>query len=402
MRQARIAPSLITGDPDDAGLDPEQLNLIIDRARNEWVDGEKSRALVICAARDGVVCLNEAFGHRTSEGDDPVTTDTMFLTASISKVVTAAAVMMLAERGRLGITRFVKDYLPELKAKGCENLLIRHLLTHTSGYTEEKCMEARNRHAENGFAELELPALEPTENPIAQRQLHVQNLDELDFPPGSEMVYCNYNYLLLGEIIRRVSGVSYKEFIENEILKPLRMTNSRMGVTEEEMSRVALRGNQGFEMMDDEFGRAPLPMLGLRSTTWDLAVFTQMFLNKGVYGECRLLSPASVEAMTTNQIPGVGFNLDRWHPEASWGYGWGIQGPERFAYFDGGLKSPGSFSHSGMANCYIWGDPKRKLVGVYLSVCLPPDTDARPNPFNILRRYWHADIYQDMLSAACI
>ena len=111
MKQARIAPSLTTGEPDDAGLDPDQLGLIIDRARNEWVDSKDTRALAICAARDGVICLNEAFGQRTGEGDDPITTETMFSAASISKVVTATAIIMLAERGQLGITQIGRAHV---------------------------------------------------------------------------------------------------------------------------------------------------------------------------------------------------------------------------------------------------------------------------------------------------
>ncbi|EAR22295.1 hypothetical protein NB231_05280 [Nitrococcus mobilis Nb-231] len=106
--------------------------------------------------------------------------------------------------------------------------------------------------------------------------------------------------------------------------------------------------------------------------------------------------------MTSNRIPGVGFNMDGWHPEASGGYGWGIQGPERFACFDGGLKSTGSFSHAGISSSHVWADLKRRLVGVYLSVCLPPEEDAAPNPVDVFRLRWQADIYEDMLTAACL
>ena len=137
---------LVRGSSGDAGFDDKQLNLIEQRAEENWVDGKKTRALALCAARDGVVAIHKALGQRTADDDEQVTLDTMFTAGSISKIVTATAVMMLAERGLIGITRFVKDYIPELKARDSGKILVRHLLTHTSGFTEEKCFGEQTDH----------------------------------------------------------------------------------------------------------------------------------------------------------------------------------------------------------------------------------------------------------------
>jgi len=391
-----MAESLTAGSGAEANLNEDRLDQI--RAAVEtWVDGKNTRALAVLGARNGVVALHKAYGARTPEKDaESVSVDTMFHTASLSKPVTATAVMVLAERGLLGINRPVKDYFPELKAEGGGKILVRHLLTHTSGYSDAICGPAYQAHRQNDYQGLEMPEQEETEHPLLRTFTHAMNVQALAFEPGKEMAYCNYNYILLAELVRRASRRSFKDFVEQEIFLPLGMDSSRMGISEEELQGIALRGEGEYgRFFDGELWRAPWGHAGVRSTAWDMAVFAQTFLNQGTHGGFRLLSPASVQAMTTNQIPGVGTQFWGWHDEASWGLGWGIQGTERWAGADGVLRSVGSFSHIGATSCQVWVDPPRNLVGVYLSVCLDhnPETDVSNCP---------DDVYQDMLTSACI
>lgn len=122
------------GTPEQAGMRPEQIELIKQRGA-EWAEQDNTLGLVLLVARHGVVCLHEGWGRTTLAADAPgVRKDSHFLFSSITKVITATAVMMLVEEGRLGLTRPVQFYIPELRATGADEILVQHLLTHTSGY----------------------------------------------------------------------------------------------------------------------------------------------------------------------------------------------------------------------------------------------------------------------------
>ena len=246
--------TLTVGSAIEAGFDETQLERIRQRAET-WVDGIKTRALVLLAARDGDVVLNEAWGTRTPGRDaEAISADTLFHTGSISKVVTATAVMLLAERGFLGVNRPVKDYVPELKAESSEEIKVWHLLCHTSGYSDDICGPARRAHVETKLNSLKMPEQEATEDPITRLGLHAGNVEKLAFEPGKQMEYCNYNFELLGELVRRASGQPFKAFVEQEIFHPLGMKNSFMGISEVELGRVALRGEGDFhEVFDREW-----------------------------------------------------------------------------------------------------------------------------------------------------
>lgn len=387
--------SLCEGTSSDARLSESQLDLIRECGRG-WVDGKRTRALVLLGARNGVVALREAWGSQTPDPNGPgLTPDMLFHTASITKPVTATAVMMLVERGLIGITRPIVDYFPELKAARADEILVRHLLSHTSGFSDDICEQLAQAHEGSDYANLDAPEMQSSEHPVVWRGLHARNAVALAFEPGSQMEYCQYNYMLLGDLIRRVTGRGYKEFVESELLRPLGMNNSFIGIEQDQLDAVVIRGSGApYDVLDHSAGLAPWGHCGLRSTADDLAIFAQMFLNKGSYGDVQIISPAAVEAMTRNQIPGIGTNFQGWHPEASWGWGWRVLETDRWSRFDGGLRSNGSFDHGGAGGCLVWADPRTQLVGVYLSVCLEINIEDGMH-------FWSADLYQDMLTAAC-
>ena len=127
-----------------------------------------------------------------------------------------------------------------------------------------------------------------------------------------------------------------------------------------------------------EHQELPLASGGVYSTAMDMAIFGQMFLNRGSYGEVSILSPAAVAEMTRNQIPGISAQFrGEFFPEASWGFGWGIHGNKR-ALQDGSLHSPQAFDHHGAGGVYFWVDPVYEIVGVYFSVTLELTDDLRP------------------------
>jgi CubicO group peptidase (beta-lactamase class C family) len=136
-------------------------------------------------------------------------------------------------------------------------------------------------------------------------------------------------------------------------------------------------------------------MGGVTSTALDMATFGQMFLNWGTYSGVQVVSSATVAEMTRNQIPGIGTTFrDRYYPEASWGYGWGIHGNNKWTYFDGSLHSPRAFNHGGAGGVYLWVDPIYEIVGVYFSVLAHMIPPANP--------MWCVDLFVNAVTAAAL
>jgi CubicO group peptidase (beta-lactamase class C family) len=201
------------------------------------------------------------------------------------------------------------------------------------------------------------------------------------------MSYCSYGYILLGEIVRRVSGQALSDFARARIFEPLRMQDTFYSVPDVVRARIVRRpldapwaattlsGTPG--LVTREHQELPLASSGAYSTAMDMAIFGQMFLNRGSYGEVSILSPAAVAEMTRNQIPGISAqHRGEFFPEASWGFGWSIHGNKK-ALQDGSLHSTQAFDHYGAGGVFCWVDPVYEIVGVYFSVALELIDDTR-------------------------
>jgi CubicO group peptidase (beta-lactamase class C family) len=366
------------GTPEEAGMSAQRIRRVADLAKG-WVDQGITPALVVLAAWRGVIVLHEAFGRLTPETDSPpVQRDTIYPLASITKPITATAAMILVEDGLLGLNRPVCEYLPEFAGEGKQAVMVHHLLTHTSGLQQEQV----DAHAESKQGTIEIPVPEETQYPAIHEALLLRYDAPLWKPPGTEMSYCNYGYLLLGEIIRRVSGTSLDQFARERIFAPLGMKDTFYIVPDSVRHRIVRRPADApaAEMLNSrELQDRPGPAGGVFSTAVDTAIFGQMFLNGGSYGDARILSPASVAAMTRNQIPGVGAQYgEEFFPEASWGYGWNIEGNKHYVG-RGTLQSSATFSHGGVGGVSLWIDPVYEIVGVCFSVSLwlIPDKSVR-------------------------
>ena len=370
----RAATTLRSGTPEEAGLSPERVQQITKLAKG-WVDQGSVAALVVLAAHRGVIFLHEAFGPQTPDpGAPPLARDSIFPLASISKVITATAVMILVEEGRIGLNRPVAEYLPEFTGEGKGAVQVHHLLTHTSGLRDED-LEA---HAEKKKGLVDLPPDDGTMAPYLSENLALRSDAPLWKPPGAEMSYAGYNYRLLGEIVRRVSGASLAAFARARIFDPLGMMDSHFGLPDALRPRVVRRGSAAYDPDLDtpRFQQMAWGSAGAFSSALDIALFGQMFLNRGAYGEQRILSPASVAAMTRDHLPGVQARiLTEFFPEASWVLGWSIHGPK--TGWCGGLYSPEAYEQWGSGGVYLWVDPAYDVVGVYLGVIPVPDTDPR-------------------------
>ncbi len=365
------------GTPQEAGLDPVRLDRVRDLCRT-WVKEGIHPAIGVIVARHGVVALHETYGKQGPEDDAPdLPLDAVWWLASITKTLTATAVMQLVEDGLVALMRPVQQYIPEFVGFGKEDVCVHHLLTHTSGLRDDDLPNLMYRV----LPHLNFPSADDTQHPFLQLRLLTGGFDwPLYRPPGEEMWYCNLNFDLLGEIVRRVSGSSLGDFARRRIFEPLGMKDTSYGLPDEMVPRYVRQSTEGlppfFQLMmsSRDYQRAPFPFSGGFSTLTDMASFAQTFLNGGAYGSSRILSPFIVGEMTRDQIPGVGARIFQLvAKEASWSYGWGIAAAQKWPIFP--TLPLGSFHHGGGGGTWLWGDPSHDIVGAYFAMSSYGSTD---------------------------
>lgn len=335
----------------------------IERLRNlcaTWVEQDVHKALCVLVARRGVVCLHEAYGRLGPHGGPPLQRDSIFPMLSISKPITATVLMQLVQDGTVSLSRPVREYLPEFVGERKNGVCVHHLLTHTSGIW--------------GNEEEEDLAPVPDDTEVDGWVMRLART-KLGYEPGAEMRYTGSNYVLIAEIIRRMSGLTLADLASKRLFEPLGMADSSYVLpSEHEPRTISWNAAPGIvDTTTPEFRAEPSGNLGVHATAMDIAAFGQMFLDGGTYGAARVLHPHTVTEMTRNQIPGVGMTLKigpsyvRHFKEASWGFGWGIAGDDKWPRWP--IFPRGTFNHSGGGGNLLWCDPTNEVVGVYLSIC---------------------------------
>jgi CubicO group peptidase (beta-lactamase class C family) len=351
--------------PDAVGLLAAHLKYIDDAVGASIQAGEIPGAVVLIA-RHGRIAYSKAFGNRSLQPTlESMTMDTIFDMSSLTKVVaTAPSIMLLVENGTLRLDDKVKRYLPRFTGGGKENITLCHLLTHYSG-------------------------LPPDFDLSKQWFGYTAALEELwktdtRSEPGKEFIYSDLNYITLGEIIRVVSGKPLDEFAQEHIFLPLGMTDTVFHPSPKLVPRIAptesrrntlkyLKGLASLASMDQILrGEVHDPTAwkmggvaghaGLFSSAEDLAIFAQMMLDGGSYQDGRLLSPLSIQAMTSPQSPPNS-------PEAR-GYGWDLESAyssPRGDIFRGG------YGHTGFAGTSIWIHPPTDAFIIILTNRVHPD-----------------------------
>jgi CubicO group peptidase (beta-lactamase class C family) len=373
------------GTPEEAGMSPARVENLR-RLGASWVEDGTHPALVLLVARRGVIVLYEAWGAQRPEPDyAPLQKDSILPMGSIAKTTTATCAMLLVEDGLLGLNRPVQEYVPEFEGSGKENVLVHHLLTHTSGLQDEDIITSSFRR---GDVDDGLPAdPDSTQDHFLRPAVEAICSARLFQPPGESMSYSTTGIILLGEVIRRVSGQALADFAWERLFEPLGMTDTAYGLPESLRPRRVrfppdAKSDVGVTadaMNSLQRASIPWPDAGLSSTSLDIARFGQIFLDGGKIEGKRLLSAATVREMTRNQIPGIGTKfLTEYHKEASWGYGWAIKGFEKWRLFTADLDSPATFWHAGASGAYLWADPTYDLVGFCFGVTTQAYADGMP------------------------
>jgi len=345
----RIEPPCV--DPASIGMDAKRLAQIPERMR-EFVKNKQVAGVVTLVARKGRVVHVAAVGLARVEENVPMQKDSLFAIASMTKPVTATAVMILKDEGKLSIDDAVSKYIPKFKdvslkdARPSREITIRDCMTHSSGIVGSQRCER---------------TLKETVDAIAGRPLGFQPGAKWQYSPGLNVC---------GRVIEIVSGRPFDRFLRERIFRPLKMNDTTFCPTPDQQKRVATIYKPGADkksivpashwLTDDRGKRAPNPSGGLVSTAMDMARFYQMVLNGGELNGRRIVSETSVREMTRLQTENLktGFT-----PGNGWGLGWGIvRQPQGVTE----MLSPGTFGHGGAFGTQGWVDPKREMIFVLM------------------------------------
>jgi len=354
---AATAGDLPRLDPAAAGFDPARLAAIDGLVEGALADSKMPGCVVCIGRRDGIVVL-EAYGRRAvAPADEPMTTDTVFDLASITKpVATATAVMRLVEEGRLRLSDPVATHIPEFAAAGKEKLTVHDLLTHQSGLIADN------------------PIGDYADGPDAAFE-RIWKLAPLH-PVGEKFIYSDVNFIVLGRLVERITGESLDAFTTRVTFAPLRMTETGY------RPAAALRGRCApTEERDGGWMRGDVHdprcwklggvagHAGLFGTATDLARYATMMLADGSLDGARVLAAPTVATMTRGwRIPGGGVR----------GLGWDKRSP--LSSNRGDLLTEAAFGHGGFTGTALWIDPALDLYVIFLSNRVHPDGKGLVNP----------------------
>jgi len=362
-----------------ASLSPQGTMALSSFLKSATDRGDVPGVVVAVVNKDGML-YNEAFGVASTMTRRPMTKDTIFNMASMTKPVTSVAIMMLVEEGKLKLDDEVAKYLPKYKnpvvitkfndadasyetRPAKRAITIRHLLTHTSGigYAFASPMLTKIM-MKTGKTELDLPLL---------------------FDPGESWAY-GASTRVLGQVVEAVSAQKLDAFLSSRILQPLGMKDTSYLVPKEKYSRVVAvnaRGNDG------KFAERPMPESlpanvagdgGLYGTASDYGQFLRMLLNGGTLGGTRILSEKSVKTMlepntgsvVVKEQQSANLSLSKNFPVGAgkdkWGLGFQLaadQLPNR--------RSPGSGTWAGIFNTHFFIDPSKQIGVIVMMQTLP-------------------------------
>ena len=408
LPKAPAPPSLA---PSAVGVSAQRLQRLHDGMKG-FVDRNEAAGIVTLIMREGRMADLHATGFQDKDSKTPMRTNTMFRIASMTKPITSVAVMMLYEEGKLFLNDPVSKFIPAFKGQqvieqGSDKPVparrqstIRDLLTHRSGITYGfiSAGPVGASYRKSGVTD----GLTTTTMTLAEA------IDKLAAEPLVAHPGTAYNYSLstdvLGRVVEVASGQPFEVFLRERIFRPLKMTDTDFVVPEAKWPRMATvyspDGSSGIRPMKDpeSFGNTHMSPVayyksktyfsggaGLVSTAADYARFGQMLLNGGTLDGVQILSPKTIELMTTSHTADLTSV-----PIAGSGYGFGLG----FSVLtdlaaSGALGSVGSYGWSGIYGTTFWVDPKEKLVAIMLVQRYPGSTVAgafRPLVYQALTR----------------
>ncbi len=339
----------------------------IDSIVNRAVDDHQLPGAVVVVGHDGKVVFRRAYGMRSLEPtQEPMTLDTIFDMASLTKcLATATAVMQLYEQGKIGLNDPVAKYLPDFAPNGKQDITIRNLLTHYSGLPPDLPLDEPWEGKEEGY----------------RRAFAIAPLR----PPGEQFLYSDINFIVLGALVEKLSGMTLDEYTQRFIMDPLGLTHTqflppalwipRIAPTEYEHDPISsgVPGSKTFPgdvmlrgVVHDPTSRrmgGVAGHAGLFSTADDLAIYAQSLLDRLAGRPSRFpLSRIVLGKMVAPEQPATGTALR--------GFGWDIDSP--YSSNRGTLFPVGSFGHTGFTGTSLWMDPASDSYVIVLANSVHP------------------------------
>ncbi len=344
--------------PEEAAYNPERL-VRLDSHLQDLILKKRLQCASYLLSRNDRIFAYKSMGKLAYYEDSPeMMPDSIRLIASITKAVTAIAVMKLVEDGRLYLEQAVSTLIQEFDTATHKEINIFHLLTHTSGICPDP-----------GY--LGEPYPRSWWNDVNDKDANEENNNWIKAilsgpavsKPGEKWNYSSAGFMILGEIVSRLTGLPCEQYIIDKICRPIGMNDTFFDVPEKFHSRVCVTNEWGVKhlrQVEERTGKPPRTSGGLFSTLPDLNRLGQMLLNKGTYNGVRILGRKTVEAMIRNYLSGV--------PAYHWGgnirdfkMGLGL------SIMTGDLVTPGTFNHEGAGRSGLYIDPAEGLVAAYFT-----------------------------------
>ena len=338
-----------------SGFDTGRLELVRDLLAAEVSEDRLMGAAVQVSFR-GESVDPIAAGTRRLDDAAKVETDTIFLVASITKPIVAAAVVKLIEDGLVLLDDPVTHYVPEFGENGKEKIQIRHLLTHTSGLPDQIPENRSYREAKRPLADFvgricELP---------------------LAFEPGTHISYQSSGIAMLGEVCERVTGIDLADYLKQVIFDPLGLkdTTLRMIERSDRESDVKIAGEglthggagTDFDWNSDYWRGFGAPWGGMLTTVEEMTRLLLLFRNRGELDGHRVLSERSVATMIEDHSSNLPKMTDEDRRRQKWGLGWRLSGLSANVFGD--LVSDDTFGHGGATGTLAWVDPESDVTCV--------------------------------------
>ncbi len=387
----KAAVDLPMAEPESVGMSSERLQRV-DEYFQRFIDDNQIVGAVTLIARKGQVVHHSALGWKYKEQNIPMSTDTIFGLASMTKPIVSTALMMLFEEGRFRLDDPISDWIPEYadhmvretvgpnqrRVPEVRPVSIRHVLTHTSGLTLNA--------AGAGLSEADRRWVTNDGEPFATLGERVARAARIPgaFHPGDHWQYgSSTDYVAV--LVEKISGMSIDAFLTERIFEPLGMEDIFYNIPRDKVDRVAAvyRPDDDFKA---ELSRAPefqepttyfRGTAGLSSSAADYFRFAQMIANGGELDGVRLLGRMTVDLMISNNI-GTGKEVYIRGPGYGFGLGFGVL-MDPTQSFD--TLSPGSYGWGGAFGTLYWADPVEDLIGL-MFIQLPGH-----GPLNIRQRF---------------
>ncbi len=345
--------------PSETGYDQSRVEMLNKRF-GEMIDKNIIHGASYCISHKGKVIAHGALGRNNAmDADEPMQPDTVFGIASITKTFTATAIMQLIEDGYIRLNTYVSEIIPQFGEKPFNDITLWHLLTHTSGmYPDGGCFnEATVKCQWDHISE----AVEKWDGKSDFDWITPSLATGLRRPVGKEWMYSSFGFVILGEVITRVSGMNVHDYIEQKIIKPLNMTDTGFYLSADKAARSFCHNSRHREYLqniisgklnpqeDDGSGwyRIPDTGGGLHSTVYDLVRFGNAYANWGRLDGARILGRKSVEKMSDVQLHGVPDHC--WNanePNRLYGIGFDIRRGLDYSYSDRTIMHEGAGASS--------------------------------------------------------